>query len=169
MSMKPKKTLFSTKITDVETTDVEGVGTLREDKYGNIYRWVKNGNATNSTMVAGGAACYENPSRTSVVQPTTALLPAAAGIAQAAITGGQYGWILCQGNPSTVTLSKAATASQAAYGAVWEPQDGSYILKDLTASPVGGGMGGLYSASYSTGSASSDTRTTDGLWINCRL
>jgi len=164
-----EKILFRTGLTDTENTDVEGVGTIRKDSKGNVYRWVYNGNATGSTIVAGGACCYEAGVRTSVVQPTTALLKCAAGIATAAIPGHQYGWILCQGTPATVTLSKAATASSAAQLNIWEAQNGSYILKDLTIAPLGGGMGGIYGASYSTGSASSDTRTTDALWINCRL
>ena len=164
-----EKILFQTKLTDTSTTDKEGVGVVRRDENGNVYRWVENGDATNSTIPAGGACCYEDTGRTSAIQPTAALLKLAAGIAVAAITGQQYGWILCQGKPSTVTLSKAATASSAAWLNIWEAQNGSYVLKDLTIAPLGGGMGGLYGSSYSTGSASSDTRTTDALWVNCRL
>ena len=163
------KQVFKTALGSVSTTDTDGVGVVRYDELGNAYRWVLNGDATNSTHPAGGAVCYEAGVRTSVVKPTTALLKVTAGINVAATVGGQYGWVLCQGVPSTVTLSKAATASSAAYLNIWEAQNGSYILKDLTIAPLGGGIGGLYGATYSTGSASSDTRTTDALWINCRL
>jgi hypothetical protein len=163
------KQVFVTPLGTVSATDTDGAGVVRYDELGNAYRWVIDGGASTDTQPAGGAVCYEAGVRTSVVKPTTALLKVTAGIRVAATTGGQYGWILCQGVPSTVTLSKAATASSAAYLNNWEAQNGSYILKDLTVSPLGGGMGGLYGATYSTGSASSDTRTTDALWINCRL
>jgi len=165
-----EKQIFNTTgITVVSDKDLEGVGSIRKDAVGNVYRWVKNGNATGSTASAGSAMCYEAGVVTSVIQPTTAQLAAGAGITQGDLIGQSYGWILCKGMASLATLSKAATASQAAYGGVWEAQNGSYILKDATISPLGGGFGGLYGASYSTGSASSDTRTTAALWINCRL
>ena len=39
---KPRKTLFETSLEERSDTDIEGVGVLREDEKGNVYRWVKN-------------------------------------------------------------------------------------------------------------------------------
>ena len=39
---KPRKTLFETDLAERSHLDIEGVGVLREDDKGNVYRWVKN-------------------------------------------------------------------------------------------------------------------------------
>jgi len=98
------KTLFETKLTDIKSTDVEGVGTLRHESDGNIYRWIKNRNATAFTKKqpvcydannAGSSALFK-----SVNSPVTADLMLQAGIAVTAIeaSGSKcYGWVLAHG------------------------------------------------------------------------
>ena len=98
------KTLFETDLTDLAETDVEGVGILRYEDNGNVYRWVKNRNATAFTAKMG--ICYDvgNVGSKALFQsvnaPVTADLMVQAGIAVTAIaaSGGDcFGWILTQG------------------------------------------------------------------------
>ena len=51
------KKQFVTGITDTKATDVEGVGVLRYEPEGKVYRWVKNRNAT--AITAGQPVCYD--------------------------------------------------------------------------------------------------------------
>jgi len=98
------KQLFETKLTDTKSTDVEGVGTLRHENDGTVYRWVKNRNA--SAFTAKQPVCYDagnvgsNSLYKSVNSPVTADLMLQAGIAVTAIpaSGGLcYGWVLVEG------------------------------------------------------------------------
>lgn len=98
------KTLFETELTDVADTDIEGVGNLRFNSDGRIYRWVKNHAAT--VIAQGCPTCYDAGSvgtaalLESVETPVSADLMLAAGIAMTgfAISGGIcYGWIQVQG------------------------------------------------------------------------
>lgn len=99
-----KKTVFKTKLTDTESTDVEGVGQEREDAFGRKYRWVKNRNAT--AFTAKQPVCYDAGNvgsealLKSVNSPVTADLMLAAGIALTAIGASGavcYGWVQIQG------------------------------------------------------------------------
>jgi hypothetical protein len=101
------KLLFETKLTDIKSTDVEGVGTLRCEQDGGltkIFEWTKNRNATAFTAKqpvcfdadqAGSAAILQK-----VNSPVTADLMLAAGIAVTAIAasgGNCYGWVQREG------------------------------------------------------------------------
>lgn len=97
------KTLFETKLTDIKATDVEGVGTLRYEDDGNIYRWVKN---EGSALTAKQPVCYDVSDvgtvalYQTVLTPVAADLMLAAGIAITAIGASGavcYGWILAEG------------------------------------------------------------------------
>ena len=48
-----EKVLFQTALTGLELTDIEGVGILRTDEFGRIFRWVKNMSST--ALIAAGA------------------------------------------------------------------------------------------------------------------
>lgn len=98
------KTLFQTALTDIKDSDVEGVGVLRYDEDGNIYRWEKNRNAT--AWTAKQPVCYDagnvgtSALFKSANQPVTADLMLAAGIAMAAVEASGsdcYGWVQVQG------------------------------------------------------------------------
>lgn len=116
--MSRRKTLFKTKLTDTRATDVEGVGVLREDDEGNIYRWVKNDGA--AVLVVHETVCYDVTAVgsaalfESVGDPVTNDLMLAAGICVTgiAISGGIcYGWIQVQGyHKDAAVLGVSGTA-----------------------------------------------------------
>jgi len=98
------KKQFVTGITDLTATDVEGVGVLRYESEGKVYRWVKNRNAT--AFTAKQPVCYDVGNIGSVAlfeavnSPVTADLMVAAGCAVTAIaaSGGLcFGWVLVEG------------------------------------------------------------------------
>ena len=113
-----KKILFQTALTDVKDTDLEGVGNLREDAKGNVYRWVKNRNAT--AFTAKQAVCYDagnvgtDALLKSVNMPVAADLMLAAGITLTAFEASGsdcYGWVQVQGYCNGVqTLAVSGTA-----------------------------------------------------------
>ena len=114
---KPEKTLFQTDLTETADTDIEGVGTIRKDAFGNVYRWVQSDDATASTIPAYGPAAFDVAAGTSVIEPTTATMKRLGGIAQAALSGGKYGWILCQGLGSAL-LERTRAATNATWAAL---------------------------------------------------
>jgi hypothetical protein len=120
-----RKVLFKTALTDLRDSDVEGLGNLREDRLGNIYRWMRNDAAT--ALVAGGC-CLANLSSAvasvdqGVYSPdvatggATALMHMPGGVPMTAIgaTGsstGCYGWVQVQGK-RRVSICPSATAAQ---------------------------------------------------------
>jgi hypothetical protein len=97
------KTLFETKLTDIKSTDVEGVGTLRYESDGRVFRWVKN---EGSACTAKQPMCYDvsdvgtNALFHTVLTPATADLMMQAGIAVTAIGASGavcYGWVQVEG------------------------------------------------------------------------
>jgi len=127
------KVLFETGLTDVKSSDVEGVGTLRYGKLGRVYRWIKNRNAT--AFTAKQPVCYDagNVSTDalfkSVNSPVTADLMLAAGIAMTAIgksggTTGCYGWVQVQGYfKDARVLTPATGADDIEIGSALVPVD----------------------------------------------
>lgn len=106
-----RKVLFQTKLTDLRTTDVEGLGVLRDDEFGNVYRWMRNDAAT-ALQPAG--CCLLNLSSAianvekSVYSPDAATGGATAlvhmpggvpvtGIGATGSSTGCFGWIQQQG------------------------------------------------------------------------
>jgi len=120
----PKKVLFEVPLDEFRSTDVEGAGVIREDKDGNVFRWVKHDEATSVTATKYGLCCYDGSNRGKVKTPATASLNNRAGFWQAAVPGGQYGWIQCKGvGPGLAIRSGAAStdsqASVAAFASHW--------------------------------------------------
>ena len=108
-----KKQLFVTRtVTQISDKDLEGVGTVREDDKGNVYRWVKSGMATNSTSPQYGLLCYDGTSRSDVKRPSTNDILNIAGVAAAALPGGKYGWIQVKGVSKVVFARNAANSTQ---------------------------------------------------------
>lgn len=105
-----RKVLFQTALTDLETADVEGLGVLRDDEFGNVYRWVKNKGTTAlykagpclkivTSVVAGARGRVINPTGAGT---STASINRCAGIPVTAIGAsgsgtGAYGWVQCLG------------------------------------------------------------------------
>ncbi len=116
-----EKVLFVTRVvTQISDKDLEGVGVVREDENGNLFKWVLNSNATNSTAAAYAFAVYSTGDRTQAQEAVAADLANVGGIWQAEITGGKYGWIRVRGTGKvilfqTVANSTSAIASVAAY------------------------------------------------------
>ena len=113
------KTLFATKLTDVRSTDVEGVGTLRYGSDGDVYRWVRN-LSTTTAIVALQPVCYDETTVgtkayiESVSEPETESLMCLAGIAMTAMAASaslalKYGWVQVQGYKNGVLHQNAGT------------------------------------------------------------
>ncbi len=117
--------MFQTALTDLKTTDVEGVGVLREDEFGNTDRWMRNDAAT---ALQRGGCCLANLSSAiedvdkGVYSPdaatggATALVDVPAGVPRTGIgaTGsstGCYGWVTVDGK-RRVSLKAVATAAE---------------------------------------------------------
>lgn len=106
------KQLFQTALTDIKSTDVEGVGTLRYENE-KIYRWVKNEEAS-TALTVGQLATHVIANgillTTTVKQPATANLGFIGGVVVAtSLTAGYYGWIQIYGPNSSVSVSGGTT------------------------------------------------------------
>ena len=111
------KQVFRTALTDVKDSDLEGVGTVRHDEMGRIYRWVKNVDAT--AFTAKQPVCWDSATNkgttdyyTEVTLPVTAELMNLAGIAVTAIgTSGSncYGWVQVFGHCTDARIITPAT------------------------------------------------------------
>ena len=97
------KTLFETKLTDIRATDVEGVGVLRYEPDGKIFRWTKN---EGSACTAKQPMCYDvsdvgtDALFKTVLTPVSADLMVAAGVAVTAIGASGalcFGWVQVEG------------------------------------------------------------------------
>lgn len=118
--MAGSKTLFSTLVTDVKSTDVEGVGRIRWE--GDLcYRWIKN-NAS-ADIAANSLVCHTLTGGSTSLQngetPATADLSYLGGVAISTIkstTGTNcYGWIQVLGMNSSVAVTPTnATATSTA-------------------------------------------------------
>jgi hypothetical protein len=123
--MSAKKSLFQTALTDLETSDVEGLGVLREKSNGDVYRWVKN--ASGTALIAGGcclmdftttkADIFKRVRSPNVPQtgPSTCLITMPAGspetgIAASGANTGDHGWIKVAGIKK-VSMRQSATAA----------------------------------------------------------
>lgn len=112
-------TTFITKLTDVETTDKEGVGKIRYQG-GKWYKWVNLKNTTATVAAAAGTivayfALTGYPTHRVVVDLSDAdNPPAAAGITLAAVTGtlgvDYYCWIQIKGQATLDTAVTNGTA-----------------------------------------------------------
>jgi hypothetical protein len=103
------KNLFSTALTDVKTTDVEGVGSIRIEADGKQYRWCKNNAST--SWAAGCLVCHEVANlgadlyKTAII-PASADLALLAGVAMGVVAQNYFGWVQIAGPHSDVLISK---------------------------------------------------------------
>ena len=110
-----EKAIFVTKtVTQVSTTDLEGVGTLRWA--GNkCYRWVKN--ADDAAFIAGQAVFHKAGDAanfySNAYEALTAQLMFLAGVCVSAIAVSGYGWIQCLGHNATVAVKNASGTTYA--------------------------------------------------------
>lgn len=106
------KKIWSTRLTDYNTTDKEGIGAIRFEG-AKIYKYVKYNSGTGTiAAVAGNVAYYHgDDSYTATVAEVTSDLSdsanTGAGVLMSAIPNGSYGWIQIKG---IATLTTALTA-----------------------------------------------------------
>jgi hypothetical protein len=110
------KILFQTALTDTETSDIEGIGSVREDQLGNKYRWVYNASTTAARV--GGPACYDATLYSSNNFLKHALCAVAdedinffAGVWMSAVPTLNYGWIMTWGRYSSTRIAVASGGS----------------------------------------------------------
>lgn len=126
-----KKVLWQTALTQLEGSDVEGLGQVREDEKGSAYRWVKNSSIT--ALVAGGcclmdftttaADIFKRVRATHLAQtgPSTCLITMPAGVPLTAIaesggtSTGDHGWIQVAGIKK-LSIQQTATAANQSPG-----------------------------------------------------
>ena len=126
-----QKVLFQTDLTDVESSDKEGLGTVRYESNGDAYRWIKNYGTT--ALVADGCCLMKlvttaadvfkrvlSPNATAT-GPATCLITMPAGVPVTAIAEsgntntGDHGWIHVEG-VRKVSMRQTATAVQGQAG-----------------------------------------------------
>jgi len=102
MTNESMKKVFQTKLTDTSTLDLEGIGVLRFEG-AKVYKWVSyNSGSGPVTAVAGNVVVYHGDD--SVVADSAADVTmdagdgaVVAGVLQAIIANGSFGWIQIKG------------------------------------------------------------------------
>jgi hypothetical protein len=137
-----EKQLFVTQsVTETKSTDVEGVGTLRWVGQ-NLYRWVKNGNDSNS-MSQGEVVCYDIDNADADIftvvdnQGSTGdeLKLLAGVVASESISSDEFGWIQVLGvNTNCIFTNPDTTDRTFSAGYYVRPAvaDANINLKDGT-------------------------------------
>ncbi len=107
------KKVFQTKLDDTSTTDLEGIGVLRFEG-AKVYKWIKYHSGTGPVAaVAGNTVVYHGDdavvadSAAEVTMDLTDGDGVTAGVLQAVIATGSYGWIQIKG---VAVLTTALTA-----------------------------------------------------------
>lgn len=106
------KKIWATKLTDTSTTDKEGIGAIRFEG-AKVYKWVKYNQGTGAVAaVAGNVVYYHGDDSYTLTEAdvTSDLSDSAnigAGVLQAVIAHGSYGWIQIKG---IATITPALTA-----------------------------------------------------------
>lgn len=122
-----KKICFVTSLTEYAESDLEGVGTTREDQYGRKFRWVKN--ASDNAARLGGVACFDasNLTTSKFLQECTTEdiaagdVPYFAGLWMSAVPGGCYGWIITNGVYDTARVGMNSGGTDLAAGGLLVP------------------------------------------------
>lgn len=108
------KKIWATRLTDTASTDKEGIGAIRFEG-AKVYKWVKYNSGSGPVAAVAGNVCYyhgDDAYTSSACEVTSDLTDAAAapitaGVLQAVIANGEYGWIQIKG---VATLTTALTA-----------------------------------------------------------
>jgi hypothetical protein len=114
------------------TTALNTLGSVAHDDLGNRYRYVKAGAniaATDAVRFQGSALGFDD------VRPTSAVAQAVIGVATAAFTSGDYGYILENGVASVKTSGAVAVATALVSSAVAGTL-AAYAAADITAPVV---------------------------------
>ena len=135
MSMYGIKKIFKTKLTEVSTSDQEGVGCLRFEGP-NVYKYVKYDKGAGSVASGAGKPCgYKGDSDSVVTCDLSDATGGFAGICTATIADAGYGWIQIYGRYASAVTSGTVNAGSAvaftADGALTALDD-TYAAADLT-------------------------------------
>lgn len=131
---------FFTALTDTKSTDVEGVGTLRRDQFGNVYRWVQNvdGSAITVGMVVSHDLTDTSTMLTAVDCGQDTDLSVMAGVVMAAsVATLYYCWIQVLGFNASALVSITATAITITAGNYLKPVTAVlYAVLDTATQPL---------------------------------
>jgi hypothetical protein len=139
MSNESMKKVFQTKLTDTDTTDREGIGVIRFEG-AKVYKWVTYNTGTGTVAaVAGNMTVYhgDNAYVTDSAADVTSDYTdgtIGAGVLQAVIANGSYGWIQIKG-VATLTTGLTAGADGNALTAVGST-DGTLDVSALVTDAV---------------------------------
>lgn len=133
------KTLFQTDLTDISSTDVEGVGTLRWVG-DNLYRWVQNAEAA-TALTVGQVCCHDISDGADMLEsveiPATADLGALAGVVMAtSLTAQYYGWIQVLGYTASVSVTNTTNVAVAAGDYLKGVNAAAYATRDAATQPL---------------------------------
>ena len=162
------RTSFFTALTETSSTDKEGVGTLRTDQFGNVYRWVKN-EETSDVPVVGQAVFHllsNGVTMTQTIQTcATADLGVMAGLVMATtLPALYYGWVQVIGYHATGVVSNATNVTITAGCFLKGVNAATYMLLDAATQ-----------ASYkrnvqileAVATAQTPAATTKKMYVNC--
>jgi len=121
------KHLWQTALTDVKKRDLEGIGRLRFEDDGGIYRWVLSKEAAATDFSAGQVAFHKLSDGVDMLKyvyiALTANLGVMAGVVMGALEGGAadtegntepgFGWVQTSGYNTSVSVSGATTGGTA--------------------------------------------------------
>jgi hypothetical protein len=103
------KKVFRTALTDLKSSDFEGVGTLRFEGP-NVYKWVQFSGTTSAAAVA--SVCYVTTDITlSTVDGALSALPAGIAVSAVAAGSAQWGWIQVVGVVTLVNTPSGGIAA----------------------------------------------------------
>lgn len=98
--------LIGYKLTEVGSTELFDLGKEIDTPNGNRYKYVQAG----GTIAASDICLIEDTNVVTALTTTNAgSIPTWCGIAQAALTSGQYGWVLISGTGTVNALASCAT------------------------------------------------------------
>ncbi len=118
---KPLKLLFdkSSDSSDISVLDEVGVGTIRWDRYGRAYRWMKNMDTTafvakqpvafDGTNNGGTESYFEKATRVVTAELMNAAGLSVAAIAASGSTNKCHGWVACYGHFTDAVVVTPAT------------------------------------------------------------
>ena len=181
-----EKILFQTALTDLETTDVEGIGNLRKDALGKTYKWVKNycdtslGRSgpclsilTSVDGAQGKKVCSPDTSTTYTAAQSIPAGQAMTAIGPSGSATGDHGWILVKGHTrgSVAGTSVAGAVGNMCQGTASIPATPSWSIIGATYTQtlntvIGARLMGISTVATTTPATITYERSTS-IFINC--
>lgn len=143
MSNEGLKKVFVTKLTDTSTKDLEGIGVLRFEG-ARVYKWVSYNSGGDAVAAVAGNAVYYHGDNAAVIDSAADVTMdltdsngIAAGILQAVIANGSFGWIQIKG-VAVMAIAFKAGADGNAMTAVGGATDGELDVSALVTDAIAG-------------------------------